>query len=222
MLPNSRRLDLMTKFIRLFLLVLFSVLPVALFAQEDFSAVIVNHGQGDQDKDKAPPKIFVSKDKMRVEGEGRSGHSGVVLIDFNRQTSDILMPERNMYMEFPAGKGPGGQKFGAFFRPVDVENACSDWQKLATNQGGECHKVGSETVNGRSTVKYEGKSASGDVSTVWIDPKIAFPVKWEGKNGGGELQNIQAGSLSSSLFEVPAGYQKFEIPAGMQNMQPHR
>ena len=31
-------------------------------------------------------------------------------------------------------------------------------------QGSSCHKVGSETVNGRSTVKYETTNASGDVS----------------------------------------------------------
>jgi hypothetical protein len=123
-------------------------------------------------------------------------------------------------LEFPAGRGPGAQRFASFFRPSDVENACGDWQKMATARGGECHKVGNETVNGRSTIKYAAKSASGDASTIWVDPKIAFPVKWEGKSGGGELQNIQVGTQSSSLFEVPAGYKKMEMPAGMPNMPP--
>ncbi|MGO9128071.1 MAG: hypothetical protein ACLP6G_24685 [Terriglobales bacterium] len=209
----------MSKSIRLFLLILFSVLPVALFAQEDFSADIVTHRQGDQER--APAKVYVTKNKMRVESAGRNGRSAAILIDFTSQTADMLMPEQNMYMEFPSGKGPAAQRFGSFFRPTDVENACGEWQKLATAPGGECHKVGNETVNGRNSVKYEAKSANGDASTVWIDPKIAFPVKWEGKNGGGELQNIQAGSLSSSLFEVPAGYRKMELPAGMPNMPPH-
>jgi len=210
---------LIIKSVRLFLLILFCILPVALLAQEDFSAEIVNHRQGEQDK--TPAKIYVTKNKLRVESTGRNGQAAAILIDFATQTTDMLMTAQNMYMEFPAGKGPGAQRFNAFFRPTDVENACGEWQKLATNQGGECHKVGNETVNGRNTVKYEGKSVNGDTSAVWLDPKIAFPVKWEGKNGGGELQNIQVGSLSSSLFEVPAGYRKMEMPAGMPNMQPH-
>jgi hypothetical protein len=209
----------MNKSLRLFLLLLFFVLPAALFAQEDFSGEIVNHHQGDPDKN--PAKIYVTKNKLRVESAGRNGQAAAMIIDFTTQTTDMLMTAQNMYMEFPAGKGPGSQKFNAFFRPTDVENACGEWQKLATHPDGECHKAGNETVNGRNTVKYEAKSASGDISTVWIDPKIAFPIKWESKSGGGELQNIQVGSLSSSLFEVPAGYRKMEMPAGMPNMQPH-
>lgn len=209
----------MTRSFRLFALILFSLSSAALFAQADFSAEIVRHDQEDQEK--TPAKIYVTKDKMRVESAGRNGRSGAVLIDFANQTTNILMPEQSMYMEFPAGKGPGTQRFASFFRPSDVENACGDWQKLATTKGGECHKVGNETVSGRNTVKYAAKSASGDASTIWLDPKIAFPVKWEGKGGGGELQNIQVGSQSSSLFEIPAGYRKMELPAGMPNMQPH-
>jgi hypothetical protein len=210
----------MNKSVRLFLLVLFSVLPVTLLAQKDFSAEIVNHRQGEQEK--TPAKIYVTKNKLRIEAAaGRNGQNAVILIDFATQTTDMLMTAQNMYMEFPNGKGPGAQRFNALFRTTDIENACGEWQKLATNPGGECHKVGNDTVNGRNTVKYEAKSANGDLSTVWLDPKIAFPIKWEGKNGGGELQNIQAGSLSSSLFEVPAGYRKMDMPAGMPNMQPH-
>jgi hypothetical protein len=210
----------MIKSVRLFLLVLSLVLPVALFAQEDFSAEIVTRHQGEPDKN--PAKIYVTKNKLRVESAGRNGQSAAILMDFATQTTDMLMTAQNMYMEFPAGKGPGAQRLGAFFRPTDIENACGEWQKLATHPGGECHKVGNETVNGRNTVKYEAKSADGDASTIWLDPKIAFPVKWEGKNSGGELQNIQVGSLSSSLFEVPAGYRKMDMPAGMPSMpQPH-
>jgi hypothetical protein len=209
----------MRKSLRLFLLLLLAMMPAALFAQEDFSADIVTHHQGEQDK--TPAKIYVTKNKLRIESAGRNGQTAAILIDFATQTADMLMPEQHMYMEFPAGKGPAAQRFGTFFRPADIDNACGEWQKMATNPGGECHRVGTDTVNGRTAVKYEAKSTSGDLSTVWLDPKIAFPVKWEGKNSGGELQNIQAGSLSSGLFEVPAGYRKMDMPGGMPNMQPH-
>jgi hypothetical protein len=217
-LPISRRLDLILKSIRLFLLVLFTLLSVAVFAQEDFSAEIVRH---DQDKDRTPTKIYVTKDKMRVESAGRNGHSGAVIVNFATQTSSVLMPERNMYMDFPAGRGPGSQRTWNFFRTRDIDDACSDWLKLPSNQGGSCKKIGSDTVNGRSAVKFEGTNSKGETGNVWLDPKLGFPIKWQGKDGGGELENIQVGSQGASLFEIPAGYQKMEMPAGMPNMQPH-
>ncbi len=106
-----------------------------------------------------------------------------------------------------------------FFKSGDVDNACTDWLKLKDNQGGTCHKVGSETVNGRSTVKYEGTNAKGEAGAMWLDSKLRFPVKWDGKNGGGELQNIKEGPQPASLFEIPAGYKKFDMGNMMQQRQ---
>jgi hypothetical protein len=99
-----------------------------------------------------------------------------------------------------------------------VENACSDWLQLPQNKGGSCHKAGTETVNGRSCVKYEGTNANGETGTVWLDPKLRFPVKWQGKNSETwELRNIEEGSQPASLFEIPAGYTKFDM-GGMGGM----
>jgi hypothetical protein len=109
------------------------------------------------------------------------------------------------------GHGPGAQRSFNFFRAADVENACDEWRKLATKPGGSCRKIGNEAVNGRSTIKYEGTSADGDVSYVWIDPKLRFPVKWQGKNDGGEMRNIQEGPQPASLFLVPSDYQKMDM-----------
>jgi hypothetical protein len=202
---------------RLFVVVLFSALPVAVTAQEDFSADIVTHDPGKAAS--TPAKMYVTKNKMRFEAQGQNGHNAAIILNFATQTSDVIMAERKMYMEMPAGQGPGGAKTWAFFRPTDVENACGDWQKMVSKPGGECHKVGSETVNGRSTIKYEAKSASGDVSEVWLDEKIAFPIKWQGKNSGGELQNIKDGAQPASLFEVPSDYQKMDMGAMMGHHQ---
>jgi hypothetical protein len=193
-----------------------ALLATAVIAQEDFSADVVNTKEsGNQ----SHAKIYVTKDKWRIEGlqEGRMG--GAIITNLVTRTSDVLMPERKMYMEFPQGQGPAGQRLMNFYHARDIDDACSDWLKLPYNQGGTCHKVGSETVNGRSTVKYEGTNAKGETGAVWFDKKIAFPIKWEGKNGGGELQNIKEGSQPSSLFEIPSDYQKFQMPAGMPNMQ---
>jgi len=199
----------------MFCLMLFSLTTTALLAQQEFSAELVNNSEK---ASSAPNKIYASKDKMRFEGHEQNGHNGALIINFAAQTTDILIPERKMYIESTSGHGPGGQRLFNLFRATNVENACEEWQKMAAKPGGSCHKVGNDVVNGRSTVKYQDTSADGDVSYVWIDPKLRFPVKWQGKNGGGELRNIQEGAQPASLFEIPSDYQKMQMPAGMPNM----
>jgi hypothetical protein len=183
-------------------------------AQTEFSADIVNHDS--HKADKSPAKVYFGKDKMRFDGRDSSDPrgGGSVIFDLNKQSWVILMDKQHMYMEMPTAMMENRGMF-EFFRSGDVDNACSDWLKLDRNKGGTCHKVGSETVNGRNTVKYEGTNTKGESSSVWLDSKLRFPVKWDEKNGGGEMQNIKEGPQPASLFEIPAGYSKFD----MGNMQ---
>jgi hypothetical protein len=204
-----RRVSVHRKLSRILGIALFSLLATALFAQEEFSAELINDSA--KGGSSGPTKIYVSKDKMRFEGHEQNGRTGTMIMNFAAQTTDILMPERKMYIESPMGHGPGAQRSFNFFRAADVENACDEWRKLATKPGGSCRKIGNEAVNGRSTIKYEGTSADGDVSYVWIDPKLRFPVKWQGKNDGGEMRNIQEGPQPASLFLVPSDYQKMDM-----------
>jgi len=191
------------------------LITASLWAQEDFSADIVNN-KGDGQQGKA--RIYVTKDKWRIEGLGEGRMGGAVITNLKTQMSDIIIPDRKMYMEFPQGQGPGAQRMWSFYQARNIDDACSDWLSLSYNKGGTCKKVGSDTVNGRSAIKYEGTNANGETGTIWLDKKIAFPIKWEGKNGGGELQNIKEGSQPSSLFDIPSDYQKMQMPAGMPNM----
>ncbi len=192
-----------------------SVLFLATFAfsQAEFSAEIVNNQKHD-----SQAKIYFGKDKMRVESANKDPRSGgAMIVNLSTQTSTVVMDQQHMYMEIPQQMANQRMAYN-FFRTGDVENACSDWMQMAANKGGTCHKVGNETVNGRSTVKYEGTNAKGETGFVWLDPKLRFPVKWQGKNNdSGELRNIQEGSQPASLFEIPAGYKKFEMP-NMGNM----
>jgi hypothetical protein len=185
-------------------------------AQAEFSAEII-----DLQKSGTPTqaKIYFAKDKMRIESQTASAHGSAVIINYATQTGDVLMAQQHMYMEMPMQAQ--SQRMGyasAFFQAGDVENACGDWQKMG-HEGSNCHKVGSETVNGRSTVKYETTNANGDISHFWLDPKLRFPVKWEGKSNSGELRNIQEGAQPASLFEIPAGFTKMDLGGMMQ--QPH-
>jgi hypothetical protein len=185
-------------------------------AQAEFSAEIV-----DLQKPGTPTqaKIYFAKDKMRIESQTSARSVGAIIMNFATQTSMVLMAQQHMYMEMPMqAQGQRMAYSAAFFQTGDVENACGDWQKMG-HQGNSCHKVGGETVNGRSTVKYETTTASGEVSHFWLDPKLRFPVKWEGKSSAGELRNIQEGAQPAGLFEVPAGFTKMDMGGMMQ--QPH-
>jgi hypothetical protein len=207
----------MHRAIRVLLIFSFAVAATAVLAQEDFSADVVNTRNGKTD---SGAKMFITKDKMRFESQDKNPRNGggVVIVNLTTQTSTILMTERKMYMEFPQGQGPGGQRMMNFFQARDIENACADWLQLAYNKGGTCKKIGSDTVDGRSTVHYQGTNSKGETGDVWLDKKIAFPIKWQNSGGEGGLQNIKEGSQPASLFEVPADYQKFQMPAGMPGM----
>ena len=183
------------------------------FAQTEFSAeVFDSHKQGTTSQS----KIYFSKDKIRFDSSDSDPRSaGAFIMNLSNQSMTILMPQQHMYMEMPAEAQEQRQMF-SFFKTSDVENACGDWLKLANNKGGSCHKSGSETVNGRSTVKYEGTNSKGEASQVWLDPKLRFPVKWQGKSGTGELRNIQEGDQPASLFAIPAGYTKMDMGGMMQ------
>jgi hypothetical protein len=164
-------------------------------------------------------KIYFSKDKVRFESANKDPRTGgVVIMNLATQTTTVLMNQQHMYMELSPQMASQRTAYN-FFRTDDVEAACSDWTQLPQNKGGSCHKIGSETVNGRSTVKYEGTNAKGETGDVWLDPKLRFPVKWEGKNGSWELRNIQEGSQPGSLFEIPAGFTKFDMGGMMQRPQ---
>lgn len=198
---------------------LLMIASVAL-AQTEFSADVVDTGGH---KGGGPKKVYFGKDKLRFDsadnGDPRS--SGSVIFDLAKESWVVLMDKQRMYMEMPSKMMENRGMF-RFFQTGDVENACADWLKIAHNQHGTCHKAGSETVNGRNTVKYEGTNDSGETSTVWLDSKLRFPVKWQGKNGGGELQNIKEGSQPASLFEIPAGYTKFDMGSMMQKQNPNQ
>ncbi len=190
---------------------------------QDFSAdVISNKGNGPTGQG----KLYYTKGKARWElGNDRNPQMGpmALIVDEAQGRSLVLMPQRHMYMDSMPWmtKTPA---IGLFWHVDDVDNACPQWksaaQQMKTDQNwGSCTKVGSDTVNGRSAVKYEGVSSKGEKGNVWVDTKLRCVIKADNTNGGFELRNIQEGSQPSSLFEVPAGYQKFDMGAMTQQHQ---
>src|SRR5579859_2062544 len=118
-----------------------------------------------------PSKLYVSKDKIRLETNGLIGT--ILLVNGVEQTAFALSPAKKEYQPLDGG-------LSEYFRVKDAENACSDWQ-MAAAQKIQCEEVGHEVIDGRQTVKYQNKGAS-DIATssVWIDLGLKFVVKWEG------------------------------------------
>lgn len=186
-------------------------------AQTEFSADAVSHKQSGSTVDM---KLYFGKDKMRLDTAERAAEDQAVgIVNLSTQTVTVLMKQQHKYMEMPMQMASQRLMYN-FFRAGDVENACGDWQKIVHNQGGTCHKVGHDTVNGRNTVKYEGTNSKGESGSFWIDVRLRFPVKWQDNkdNSGGELRNIQEGPQPASLFEVPAGYTKLDM-GGMRQQR---
>jgi hypothetical protein len=166
-------------------------------------------------------KVYVKGDKLRVDhGDRKEDASGpVVILDAANHTVTILDASSHTYLKNEIGPEVGVSFFGL----ADVNNACSELDKM-TGMQGSCRKTGSETINGRATVKYEGKSEDGKQIIMWGDSELNYVVKWQGKSGEvGELRNIKLGSQASDLFEVPSSYRdagktdsKEEAPAAQK------
>ncbi len=176
-------------------------------------------------------KVYAGKNKVRFEVAGGNAAMGpsAIIFDDARHTYTVVMTDRRMYMDAP----PMMVKpmITNYWRVQDVNDACPDWKKTAEAAGtdknwGSCTKIGSDNLNGRSAVKYEGVSKKGEKMHVWVDTKLNVVVKTDESSGGFELRNIQEGSQPASLFEIPAGYTKMAIPLGQAGnpageRQPH-
>lgn len=150
-------------------------------------------------------KIYVSHQHMRMDMGGGPRGGAIMITDFATKTTDTLMPEQHMYMEFKADQmqRPG---MGPNIRPVpNPNNPC------ANEQGMTCKNLGVEQVNGRTCDHWQITLKNGEVSNMWIDQKIHFPIKTVTQDSSWELTNIQEGEPAASLFEIPAGYQKMDM-----------
>ena len=182
---------------------------------QQFSADVTSQRQSNTSVN----KLYSSDNKVRFEVQtGNAMGPSALILDEAQHKYIMLMAERHMYMDAPAPMVK--PLITQFWRVQDPNDACSQWKNIAQQAGtdqnwGSCTKLGSDTVNGRETVKYEGVSKKGEKTHVWVDTKLHCVVKTDESSGGFELKNIQEGSQPASLFEVPSGYTKFDMGAMM-------
>ncbi|MBV9523871.1 MAG: hypothetical protein JO010_13815 [Alphaproteobacteria bacterium] len=109
--------------------------------------------------------------------------------------------------------------------PVDPADPCPRWREMARAGGGEeegpwtCAPQGAERVEGRDTVKFAARSATGAQATLWVDPALRFIVKSADGDGRGiALHAIIEAPQPASLFAVPSEYEDLELQEMMRLM----
>lgn len=157
-------------------------------------------------------KMYVDQQAMRMDMTGQGPGAVNIITTFATRTVDIIMPQQHMYMEHRAGenamrRGPDT----ADVHPYDPKNPC------ASEPGTTCKDMGTETVNGRTTEHWQVTHKDGNVSDVWIDNSLHFPIKTVSGGTTWQLTNIKEGPQEASLFQVPAGYRRMDI-TGMGGM----
>jgi hypothetical protein len=160
-------------------------------------------------------KMYFSGSKMRWDMNTK-GHESAMIMDLPRQVTYMVMPQQKMYMEMKLGQHTGRGPKMPDFKTYDPGNPCAQLPDTT------CEKVGSETVNGRSTDKWMFKNnKTGHTTTTYLDKKIHFPIRSISDEGTQtDLTNVQEGMPSASLFELPSDYKKFDMGAMMSGQAP--
>lgn len=155
-------------------------------------------------------KMYVGKNRMRVETE-QQGRQFIRIIDDDKQVEWILFPEQHSYME---RRAPAGT-------PKKAERSAGDTNPCATPmQGMQCAKLGTETIAGRKTDKWEitlthqGQTIK---TTQWIDTERGTPLRQE--MGGG--QSMELKFLSSETLEGRK-VEKWEVTTTAPNQAPSK
>jgi outer membrane lipoprotein-sorting protein len=175
------------------LVLLILALPAWTHAAE-FSAEIAMQGHTPE----THGKVYIKGNKFRQEFE-MGGQKHISIMRGDKQVVWMVIPDQKMYMEMPL---TSRAKARMLAMPQDQAK-----MKL----------LGTETVNGYETDKYEvAGTKDQDKEYLWMAKKLGIPIKMSTADGSFsmEYQNIKQGGVSDSLFEVPAGYQKMTMPMG--------
>jgi outer membrane lipoprotein-sorting protein len=156
----------------------------------EFSAEMISKSQGQT----MHSKVYMKNNKIRMETKGEGIHS---IVRMDKNVMWVVMPEEKSYMEVQSDQTPipGEKMKGEVSRKY----------------------IGSETVNGYSTKKYEVIIKDGEISDKayqWVSTDLNYPIKISAVDGSWstEYKNIKKGSQPDSLFELPAGYEKMAMP----------
>ncbi len=135
------------------------------------------------------------KIRYEITGLDQTTVQTVELIDYNARTMYTYMPAQNIAYLTNFGQAPSN--------PAENSN-----QIMPTY-------LGTDTVDGKLCDVYQ-YTLEGATAKVWVWKEKSFPIKMETTTSGTtttiEYQNIVFGTLSDSLFQLPAGVQIMQLP----------
>ncbi|HYE24359.1 MAG TPA: DUF4412 domain-containing protein [Clostridia bacterium] len=161
-------------------------------------------------------KIYFAGGKIRTD-MNTEGQEMRHITDVNAQRAYTIMVGQNMYMEHDlkqpnpmAARGPRTPEL----RKLDLNNPCAGTEY-------SCKRVGAESVNGRSTVKWDFslKQTGKHEMFMWVDQKIPMAIRTLLADGSQiDLLNLKEGRQDPTLFQIPSGYQKLDMGNLMRGM----
>jgi hypothetical protein len=166
-------------------------------------------------------KLYVGNKRARLDrskpGDEING-IGSLIIDFENQFLFLLIPQSKLYLQVAGSLGMPFYRGAWMFRPDSSERPCSGWVTEADQRGItlRCQPAGQDTVDGRTTQKWDATTSEGGHGSIWYDPSLNFIVKVlrvskDGVQSGYELHNVKVGTQPPTLFEFPAGYREFTL-----------
>ncbi len=161
---------------------------------QEFSATVVSTGGGQT----VMTKMYVKAGKFRTEAQSTPGTYTIARSDL--QKIWIIMTANKSYME-------------ASFKQNQESMVPSEKMEGEVSR----KAVGTETIDGHPTTKYEVTAKRGDKTVSiyqWWATDIHFPVKTTTVDGSMAVtyKDIKIGGQADSLFELPAGYTKMSFP----------
>jgi len=166
-------------------------------------------------------KLYVGNKRARLDrskpGDEING-IGSLIIDFENQFLFLLIPQSKLYLQVGGSLGMPFYRGAWMFRPDSPDRPCSGWITEADQRGISlrCQPAGQDTVDGRSTQKWDATTSEGGHGSIWYDPSLNFIVKVlrvskDGVQSGYQLHDVKVGTQATALFEFPAGYREFTL-----------
>jgi hypothetical protein len=150
-----------------------------------------------------------------------------------RRDEPKMAPQRMIFLDVPEGKFLLLPDAKAFVELTNLDQAetSGDENESDTSPDRLLHtdpiattyqKIGTETVNGRTTQKYRAAvnsstdtNVTANETLIWIDEVLQMPIRSETKSSDGrsvttELTDISL-DVERALFQIPEGYRKITL-----------
>jgi hypothetical protein len=168
-------------------------------------------------------KYYVKGEWIRIEEISARGEvQGIMLVDTRDKTVTAISPERKLYMDVPNMR-----------LPKDVETSVQKTSEMRDMAGYKCEKWVVKSAKEDRLLTYwvaadefnffvpllETLNRKDEQAVFFLaikDNKGVFPMLGiEQKNDGAEVSRLEVkkvtkGAQKTTLFEIPAGYNKFE------------